>query len=95
MKLNVLISKGNFPDRTGYVAHALEYDIMAEGRSVEDSANNLSRLVAGTILLRENGLMRPMSEVETAPELYWQAYEKAEPIQRELPGFESECRLVI
>ena len=99
--ISVLVSRGNFPDRDGWIAHILDYDIMSEGADIGDALDRVSSLMAGELKLRDDGTMAPLSEVEKAPAFCWEAYEIAEKLQRKLPstsltaGIESDCRIAV
>ena len=100
MAVKVLVFKGSNSEREGWIAHVLDYDIMAEGTDIDDAMYRLSRLTAGELLLRKGGIMGPLEQVQKAPIPYWKWYETAEPLDRELTAIEpygpieSECRLV-
>lgn len=99
--VSVLVFRGDFPDRDGWMAHILDYDIMAEGEDIGDALDRVSSLMAGELKLRADGTMEPLSESTKAPKFYWEAYKIAEKLQRKLPAtsltpeIESDCRIAV
>lgn len=62
----------------GWVAQALEHDFAAQGETREEALRALAQTIAGHFLLAGRvGIENPLDDVQAAPALYWQLFERA------------------
>lgn len=70
-KLNVLI----FRTDTGWVAQCLQYDIAAQGQTIEETQEAFATTVVGEFTYaNEKGVS--MDSIPEAPECFWEQYKK-------------------
>jgi hypothetical protein len=75
--LNVLMLR-----ESGWVvAHALECNIAAQGRSVGEAQEALSQVLAGQMALDHKRQRPAFSLNSRAPDWYWRAFKSAEPAE--------------
>lgn len=66
-----------FQDGDRVCAQCLEYDIAAQGKTLDDCLYELDRLIAGHIAISiEHGLV-PLQGVKPAPRRFWDWYERS------------------
>lgn len=79
-----------------WVAQCLEYDIAAQGKTLEEVNEALERTFVGQILLDVRRGKEPLQGIPKAPKLYWERFEHGERLKDEdrfslpengLPGF--------
>ena len=64
-------------DPDTWVAQALEHDIAAHGKSVEQAKLAFERTVAGYLRLAVKHHQEPLATLKPAPELFWSAWGRA------------------
>lgn len=95
MELKVLL----FQECEQWVAQVLEHDITAQGIKTDDAIYELSRLIVGEILMREDLHIAPLDSIPPAPPVYWERYEHASHLDKHLaqidlgPVPDIDCRL--
>lgn len=71
MNINVLI----FRTDTGWVAQCLQYDIAAQGKTIEEAQEAFVTTVIGEVAYaKEKGVS--MDTIPKAPECFWEQYKK-------------------
>lgn len=82
LELNILLFRGN----ENWIAQGLEYDIGAQGKTIDDALYELQRLIIGHVAIRQELDLPPLQEaIPKAPEMYWRQFEKAKRLETELP----------
>jgi hypothetical protein len=71
-----------------WVAQCLEYDIAVQARTQEDLFQKLERALIGYLVLslKKKG-SHSLEWMPPAPRRYWEMYERAEPVETDLPQF--------
>lgn len=77
-ELRILCFKEETQDQMEWwVAQCLEYDIAAQGRTINDALYEFQRLVVGRVsMAAKRGVDDPFQGLKRAPEAYWQRFEK-------------------
>ena len=89
--LNILIFRG----RENWIAQGLEYDIGAQGKTIDDALYQLQRLIMGHIVIGEKlGLPQLQEVLPKAPEMYWRQFEKAKRLEAKLPAMSVKKELL-
>lgn len=70
-----------------WVAQCLEYDIAVQARTVEALLHELERVLVGYILLGQKKGRLPFQGMPSAPQRYREMYERAKPVEKDLPSF--------
>ena len=75
-----------FKEEGSWVATALEHYIVGHGETLETLLSNLSFAIAGEMVLRhERPDLQSFDEIMPAPDMYWQYFDKGEPVALKLP----------
>lgn len=62
----------------GYIARCLQRDLVAQGRTVAESLQNLNAMIIGQVVLDlEDGVSPPLSRLPAAPAAIFQQYAAA------------------
>src|SRR5689334_6392027 len=76
----VLLREGDL-----YVAQCLEYDIAAQGETLDQVRLNFERALVGQICVDVHHDIKPLSKTPKAPAKYWKLWENAERLGDERP----------
>ena len=79
----VLILRDTSCDK--WAAQCLEYDIAAQGDTLEDAMNRFERTFVGSIVLSLKNEQEPLSAFAPAPASYFELWEKALALQDTMP----------
>ena len=75
LQFTVLVYPEGGPEgRQAYIAHCLNYDMVAKGGNVREALNSLERIILGQILISKNDGIAPFSDFDAAPAEYWARY---------------------
>ncbi len=78
IKIRVLF----FKDGQNWVAQGLEYDMVAQGRTIKETQNMFERVFVGNIIINiENGI-EPLSQFKPAPKYFFNMFERAEQLAK-------------
>ncbi|MFH1934290.1 MAG: hypothetical protein ABIN18_22285 [Pseudomonadota bacterium] len=66
IKVNILI----FQEKGWWVAQCIEYDIVAQARTLKDVQNEFQRIFCGRISIAEQLGLKPFEDIPPAPEAY-------------------------
>ena len=61
-----------------WVAQGLEFDVAAQGKTIQDAKNSFERTFIGQILVDVLNGEEPLSQVPRAPERYWAEFNGGE-----------------
>ncbi len=75
--VNVLLLQ----EQKTWVAQCLEYDIAAQGDTINDAMNNFGRTFLGQVALDFSNQKRPLEGIEPSPDFYWEKFKKARRLQ--------------
>jgi|ERR1700693_1201710 len=75
--IRVLLINENGP----WVAQGLDYDIAAQGRTIQEAMKAFQQTLLAQIRADLSKGRNPLQDFEHAPDMYWSAYERAEPLQ--------------
>lgn len=66
-----------YPERDVWIAQCLEYDIVSQGKTIQDVQDRLTRNIAATFsIYAENG-KNAFESIPPAPKKFWEMFEKA------------------
>jgi hypothetical protein len=65
------------------VARCLEYDIAAQGNSIEEAIDAFADVLAAQIMLDVRAGREPLSQIGPAPEEYFEKYRRAKRLESE------------
>jgi hypothetical protein len=74
LKLSVLLLRAD----TGWVAQCLEYDFVAQGKTIPGVKEAFSRALVGQVLVDIEHKQEPLSGFAPAPQEYWDKFKQAE-----------------
>lgn len=75
--LNVVLLQEN----DAWVAQALEYDITAQGKSMQAATDALERTVVGQLVVDLRHGLQPFEGIEQAPKQYWNHFNTGKRLQ--------------
>jgi hypothetical protein len=75
--LNVVLLQEN----ESWVAQALEYDITAQGKTIQNATDALERTVVGQLLVDITHGSQPFEGIEQAPKIYWEHFHSAKRLE--------------
>ncbi len=68
----VLLNSLEYKDGDYYIAHCLEFDIVAQGRSIEEARERLAELIKEQIIFAAEKDIEEKVIFHPAPEKYWE-----------------------
>lgn len=71
-----------FQELGEWVAQCLEYDIVAQGSTIDEVQNSWTHMFLGHIALSEENKVELMHGVPISPKIYWGKFEEAEKISQ-------------
>ena len=78
---NFALSVVLLQENDSWVAQALEYDITAQGKTIQKATDALERTVVGQLLVDITHGSQPFEGIEQAPKIYWEHFEKAKRLE--------------
>jgi hypothetical protein len=79
LELKILIHhESDAYGRHAYIAQCLNYDLVADGKTISDVLNSMQRLVRAQVILSLNEGNEPLSDFERAPKKFWELYENVQ-----------------
>lgn len=73
--LSVIIFRDQHDPET-WIAQALEHDVVAHGRGIEQAKTAFERTVAGFIRMAEKRREEPFARMGPAPDAFWSAWQR-------------------
>lgn len=66
-----------YPEGNVWIAQCLEYDIVSQGKTIQDVQDRLTRNIAATLsIYAENG-RNALESIPSAPKKFWEMFERA------------------
>ena len=67
----------------GWVAQCLEYDIVAQGSTLDKAKHRMQRTLIGQIIVDVKHGREPYEGIKQAPILYWREFDKGQRFERQ------------
>jgi hypothetical protein len=74
-----------FEEAGWWVAQCLEYDIAIQARTQPALLSELERTLTGHLVVSAETGRKPFESLRSAPRRYWEMYERAEPVEADVP----------
>ncbi len=85
-----------FQEGEHWVAQGLEYDVGAQGKTIDDALYEMQRVLLGQIVIRQELDLPPFeTAVPRAPALYWRQFEQANPVEKTPPHMTAGDRIPV
>jgi len=88
IRLSVLL----FREGDSWTAQGLDYDITAQGKTLQAAANGFAQVLCHQALLDIHHGLRPLQYFKPAPAEYFQKFvSQGLPVERTIPDFKNDC----
>src|SRR5438045_1470112 len=74
-------------DHEYWVAQCLEYDVTAQGKSIDDAMQAFERTLVGQVLLDTSQEKEPLAGIAQAPKHYFDLFKKAHRLADPMPFY--------
>jgi len=89
MKQNVsfILSVLLFQQDKTWIAQCLEWDVAAQGKTLDDALNSFEKTFVGQIILDIEGGRNPLETTPQAPKEYWEKFDIAKKLEERKPFY--------
>ena len=77
-RVSILLCKEGSGEDSGWVAQCLEYDITAQGKTIQDAKKAFGKTFVGQILVDLKHGKAPLQGIKKAPKEYWDKWNVSE-----------------
>lgn len=67
-----------FKDGQSWIAQGLEYDMVAQGRTIQEAQKSFERVFVTNIVVNIKNKIKPLSQFKKAPKIFFKMFENAE-----------------
>jgi hypothetical protein len=76
-----------FQEDTTWIAQCLQYDIAAQGKTLDDALNSFEKTFVGQLILDIEQDKNPLENTPQTPKEYWTKFEQAKKLEERKPFY--------